>query len=377
MRPAPTRGVDVALLPTLRFHAGTSMRLYASDLLESLDGIPGIEPALLTPPFESLPSVGWVRSRWIRYVSYPAWAKRQGADLYHIVDHGNAQLMLRVPGARTVVTCHDLYPVAVAFGRLRFPGAPARSAVLPTSVRLTLLRKAGAVVTDSKHTLEECRRYLGVPASRLHLAYQGVSATFRAAGEDEALRVLQSRVGVQPGDLVVLHVGSNEARKNLSTVVRVVARVREQVKRRVVLLKVGSRFGPAEHRLIRALDVQSSVRDVGEVSGDDLRRAYRVASVLLYPSFHEGFGRPVAEAMASGLPVVASTGGAIPEITGGAAALYDPLDVEGMAKRIVELAVSPTLREEMAQAGQEASRRFTWRQHGQAVAGVYETLRSG
>ncbi|PYN10741.1 MAG: hypothetical protein DME06_13485 [Candidatus Rokuibacteriota bacterium] len=352
MRPAPTRGVDVALLPTLRFHAGTSMRLYASDLLESLDGIPGIEPALLTPPFESLPSVGWVRSRWIRYVSYPAWAKRQGADLYHIVDHGNAQLMLRVPGARTVVTCHDLYPVAVAFGRLRFPGAPARSAVLPTSVRLTLLRKAGAVVTDSKHTLEECRRYLGVPASRLHLAYQGVSATFRVAGADEALRILQSRVGVQPGDLVVLHVGSNEARKNLSTVVRVVARVREQVKRRVVLLKVGSRFGPAEFKIIRALDVQNSVRDVGEVSGDDLRCAYRVASVL-------------------------STGGAIPEITGGAAALYDPLDVEGMAKRIVELAVSPTLREEMAQAGQEASRRFTWREHGQAVAGVYETLRSG
>ena len=153
--------------------------------------------------------------------------------------------------------------------------------------------------------------------------------------------------------------------------------VREQVKRRVVLLKVGSRFGPAEFKIIRALDVQSSVRDVGEVSGDDLRRAYRVASVLLYPSFHEGFGRPVAEAMASGLPVVASTGGAIPEITGGAAALYDPLDVEGMAKRIVELAVSPTLREEMAQAGQEASQRFTWREHGQAVAGVYETLRSG
>jgi len=129
--------------------------------------------------------------------------------------------------------------------------------------------------------------------------------------------------------------------------------------------------------VIRALDLQKSVLELGEVSEEELSLAYRVASVLLYPSFHEGFGRPVAEAMTAGLPVVASTGGSIPEITSGAAALYDPLDVEGMARRVVELAASPTLREEMAHAGQEASKRFTWSAHGQAVAGVYEALMFG
>jgi len=373
---APTRGTEVALLPNLSFQAGMSMRLYGSELLVSLKGIPGVRPTLLSPPFESQPGVGGLQRRWIQYVSYPAWAKRQQADLYHIVDHANAQLMLRVPGLRTVVTCHDLYPLAVALGHLRFPGAPSRSAMVPTSLRLTLLRKAAVVMTDSKYTLDECRRYLRVPASRLQVAYHGVSSAFRVAASAGAVSALRARLGVRPGDLVVLHVGSNDVRKNLSTAFHAVARIRERVRGPVVLLKVGSRFGPAELSVIRALDLQRSVLELGEVSEEELSGAYRVATVLLYPSFHEGFGRPVAEAMAAGLPVVASTGGSIPEITGGAAALYDPLDVQGMSARIVELLASPALRAEMAQAGQAASRRFTWSAHGRTVAGVYAALLS-
>src|SRR5437660_169491 len=224
---APTRGTEVALLPNLSFQAGMSMRLYGSELLVSLKGIPGVRPTLLSPPFESQPGVGGLQRRWIQYVSYPAWAKRQQADLYHIVDHANAQLMLRVPGGRTVITCHDLYPLAVALGRLRFPGAPARSAMVPTSLRLTLLTRAAVVMTDSQYTLDECRRYLRIPPSRLQLAYHGVSPTFRAAAPEGAVQALRARLGVRPGDPVVLHVGSNDVRKNLSTALRVVARVRE------------------------------------------------------------------------------------------------------------------------------------------------------
>ncbi len=122
--PAVSQDLRVGLLPTLPFHAGISMQVYAAELAESLTGLPGIRPVLLTPPFAARPRVGWTRSRWMRYVSYPAWAARQAVDLYHVVDHGNAQLLWRLPPARTVVTCHDLYPIAVGEGDLRFPGAP-------------------------------------------------------------------------------------------------------------------------------------------------------------------------------------------------------------------------------------------------------------
>src|SRR5688572_24876785 len=98
----------VSLFPNLRCHDWVSMRLYASDLLQSLEGISTIRAELLSPPFDPNGPVGWTRSRWLRYVRYPAWARAQKADLYHVTDHGNAQLLLRLPGNRTVVTCHDL-----------------------------------------------------------------------------------------------------------------------------------------------------------------------------------------------------------------------------------------------------------------------------
>ncbi len=368
--------LHVGLFPNLRCHDWISMRLYASDLLRSLEGITGVRVELLSPPFDSNLAVGCMRNRWLRYVSYPAWAGVQRADLYHVVDHGNVQLLLRLPGGRTVVTCHDLFPVAIAGGHLHFPGAPLRRAMIATSVRLMLLKKAGAVITDSKHTLDECHSYLHIPLSRLHVAYHGVSLVFRTMNDDIALETFRASLNIQSEDLIILHVGSNDPRKNLLTILHVVARVREQTRRRVRLFKVGGKFGPAELEAIRALHIQDAVLELGEVSLEGLALVYRAATVLLYPSFYEGFCRPVTEAMASGLPVVASTGGAIPEVMGGAAALYDPRDVEGMAERIAAIAGSRALREDMAQAGRETSARFTWRSHGEAVAEVYRTIMS-
>ena len=103
-------------------------------------------------------------------------------------------------------------------------------------------------------------------------------------------------------------------------------------------------------------------------------RVYQSATVLLCPSFYEGFCRPVAEAMAAGLPVVASAAGAIPEIAGGAASLHDPSDAAGMAARIADIADRPALRKEMVAAGRERSRRFSPESHGPALAAVYREI---
>jgi hypothetical protein len=90
MRGARTSALQVGLLPTLPFHAGVSMQAYAAGLMESLAEMPAVQATLLMPPFAARPRVGWAQSRWIRYVTYPAWAAAQRADLYHVVDHGNA-----------------------------------------------------------------------------------------------------------------------------------------------------------------------------------------------------------------------------------------------------------------------------------------------
>lgn len=363
--------LHVGLLPTLRAHAGPSMEVYGVDLHDALRDVPGVRAELLAPPFESGRRVGWVRNRWLRYVSYPAWAGRQRVDLYHVLDHGNAQMLWRLPGRRTVVTCHDLYPVGIATGRLRFPGAPPRVRMVPTALRLYAMRRAGAVLAVSEHTADECVRYLGVPRSRVHVVYESISARFWEPPDAAGMVAFRERHRLGPDDLVVLHVGGSGPRKNLGTVVSAVARLCGLTDRRVWLFKIGAPLGAAQQAVVERMGLTSSLCQPGHVLDAELALFYRAATVLLYPSFHEGFCRPIVEAMASGLPVVASTEGAIPEVAAGAASLFAPTDAAGMAERIAAIAASPALHATMAEAGRHASARFTGERHGAAVASAY------
>ena len=374
---APER-LHVGLLPTLPFHAGISMQVYASTLLDSLAAVPGVRAELLSPPFRSRDHVGWTRSHWIRYVAYPAWAASQRAQVFHVVDHGNAQLLWRLPRASTVVTCHDLYPLAITAGRLRFGGAPTRARMLPTALRLRALRRARMIVTVSRHTARECERYLGIRAARLRVVYESVSEAFWKPITPGELQRTRARLEIDPDDLVVLHVGSNDPRKNLPAVCRVLADLRARTRRPVKLVKVGPGLGRGDLELLRGAGIdERALRQAGRVPLSELVGIYHAATVLLYPSFHEGFCRPVAEAMATGLPVVASTAGAIPEVAGRAAALYEPTDTAGMTAGIAEIGEDPRRHRQMSEAGREESRRFAGGGHGRALAAAYREVVAG
>jgi glycosyltransferase involved in cell wall biosynthesis len=373
-----SQNLRVGLLPTLPFHAGISMQVYASTLLESLADVPGLHAELLRPPFASTGRVGWARSHWIRYVAYPAWAAAQRAHVHHIVDHGNAQLLWRLPRTSTVVTCHDLYPFAIATGQLRFSGAPTRARMMPTALRLRALRRARMIITVSRHTASECQRYLGIPAVRLRVVYESVAEAFWTPVSASELERTRARLELQPDDLVVLHVGSNDPRKNLPAVCRVLAGLRDRTRRPVKLVRVGPALSRADLGLLGSAGLDGrDLRQVGRVPLAELVAIYHAATVLLYPSFHEGFCRPVAEAMAAGLPVVASDAGAIPEVAGRAAALFAPTDTAGMTAGIAEIGEDPCRRRRMAEAGREEGRRFAVNGHGRALAAVYQEVAAG
>jgi glycosyltransferase involved in cell wall biosynthesis len=207
------------------------------------------------------------------------------------------------------------------------------------------------------------------------VVYESVSEAFWRPGGADELERTRARLGIHPDDLVVLHVGSNDPRKNLSAVCRVVAGLRTRTRRPVKLVKVGPDLGRDDlERLRRAGLDGRHLRQVGRVSLAELVGIYHAATVLLYPSFHEGFCRPVVEAMAAGLPVVASAAGAIPEVASRSAALHAPTDSAGMAASIAEIGEDPHRRRQMAEAGREESRRFRVNGHGHALADVYQEV---
>jgi glycosyltransferase involved in cell wall biosynthesis len=205
-----------------------------------------------------------------------------------------------------------------------------------------VVRAARLLIAVSGHTKREVVELLGASEERVRVVPNGVAETFTPNGPAE------------PGDFV-LAVGTIEPRKNLG-------RLAEATRRLGVELRVVGAPGWGR------VDLGAGVTRLGRVSDEELARLYRGARCLAYPSLYEGFGIPIVEAMASGTPVVTSTGGATEEVAGGAAVLVDPLDPGAIAAGIEEAAAR---RKELARAGLERARDFRWEDVARRTANVY------
>ena len=168
---------------------------------------------------------------------------------------------------------------------------------------------------------------------------------------------------------VVLHVGSTVDRKNVPLVINTVARLRQHSD--VYLLQVGGRFTAEQEQLIDRLDLRRAVRSVAAADETTLRRAYRAADVLLFPSLYEGFGFPVLEAFASGLPVVTSGAGGLKEVGGDAAVVVEGRDPASYVQALDELSEDADRREDLINKGWARARQFTWQKTAEATAQVY------
>jgi glycosyltransferase involved in cell wall biosynthesis len=221
-----------------------------------------------------------------------------GFDVLHCPTY-YAPLRPRIP---TVVTVHDL---AVLRNPEWFPAWTRTYA--PHAVP-RMIRAATCVIAVSEFTAREAEALLGVPRERIRVVPNGVEPVFTREGPSA------------DGDYV-LAVGTLEPRKNLQRTIAAAKRV--GVELRVVCERGWGRVDPG-------------VAWQGRVGDEELARLYRGARCLVYPSHYEGFGIPVAEALACGTPVVTSRGSAMEEVAGDAAVLVDPLDVDSIAAGIVE-----------------------------------------
>jgi glycosyltransferase involved in cell wall biosynthesis len=201
-------------------------------------------------------------------------------------------------------------------------------------------RAARLIVAISEFTKRELVALLGVPESKIRVTPLGVAPVFTPEGPAAA------------GDYV-LAVGTLEPRKNLGA-------AQEAARRLGIELRVVGEKGWGGG---------SADGWIGRVSDEELARLYRGARCLVYPSLYEGFGLPVAEAMACGTPVVTAAAGALEEVAGGAAVLVDPRDPAAIAAGIEEALAH---RDGLSRKGIERARAFDWTETARATAAVYE-----
>jgi glycosyltransferase involved in cell wall biosynthesis len=324
-------GVDVA--PLVQDRAGTAR--YVRGLLGELERLPGLELRRLSFGGPSRASALVRDTAW--YLGLlPLQARRAGADVLHCTTF-RAPLRSPMP---TIVTVHDLAIVRYPEFFTAWTRLYAWTALLP------VIRAADRVIAVSEFTKREVVELAGVAEERVRVVPNAASDVFTPDGPSEA------------GDYV-LAVGTLEPRKNLARLASAAERLGAELR------VVGARgWGGVEVG-------GNGVRWLGYVPDEELARLYRGAAVFAYPSLYEGFGIPVLEAMRCGAPVVTSAGTVMEEVADGAAELVDPLDPASIAAGIER---ARSRREELAAAGLERARRYTWAAAAEATAAVYREL---
>jgi glycosyltransferase involved in cell wall biosynthesis len=267
--------------------------------------------------------------------------------------------------AALVVTVHDL-----AF--LRHPRLFPRPWRLVYRLGLrAAARRADAIITPSANTAEDVVAHAGVDRSRVHVVPLAVSLpSEQSADVDEVLE----RLGVwRP---YVLFVGTIEPRKNVLTLVRAYrAAAASGIPHALVL---AGPTGWDVDDVGREIDGggPGRIERIGALSDRDLDAVYRGAAMFVYPSLYEGFGLPVVEAMARGVPTIASNTSSLPEVVGDAAITVDPRSVGELTAAILRLANDAFLSSSLAEAGRRRADGFSWEETARRTVEVYERAAS-
>lgn len=295
----------------------------------------------------------------------PAWLRSRGARLVHFPFLFTPATWAGGPAAR-LVTVHGASRAALDDDLVsRFSDRELER----TKRRL---RAYPRVITVSESAREEVVEYYGVPRDRVTVVYNGTSECYRPEARDAAVL---AKLGVRAPYL--LTVSTIKPKKNVVASVRAFARLLElhpDTPHSLVLVGFKAAGYTEVDDAVRELGLDGRVLQTGWTDKDDLPALFAGADLLVFPSLHEGFGLPVVEAMASGCPVVASDVYSIPEVAGGAAILFDPHDVEAIARAAERALFDAPERERLVAAGFARAAVFRWSECARRTAAVYREL---
>jgi glycosyltransferase involved in cell wall biosynthesis len=337
--------------------AGHQFRLYTN----GAGGVPGITEASGTSydiyniPFPRL----WTHAR------LSAEMVTRPPDVLFVPSH----VLPLVHPKRSVVTVHDL-------GYRYYPQAHRTRdrLYLDWSTRWNA-QQAASVIADSLATKGDLVRAYGVDAAKIQVVYLGRDEAFNRVRDESVLAGARERYGI--AGRYLLYVGTLQPRKNLARVIDAFGRLAADPTTEDIRLVLAGKRGWLYDDLfaqVARLGLEGRVLFPGYVENADLPALFSGAAAFVFPSLYEGFGIPVLEAGACGVPVITSNTSSLPEVAGDAALLVDPHDVDAIADAMYRLMTDEALRAELARRGQENVKRFSWEKCARETLAVLEEV---
>lgn len=300
-------------------------------------------------------------------VDIPLRLREDRPDLLHVQYTG--PLFTKVP---LVVSVHDVSFLEHPQYFTRF-----RAHQLKMTVRRTVER-AAAVLTPSEFSRTAIIKHYHLDEDKVVAVPNAVSSEFRPIDRATAQSSLEKRFGI-PGPFV-LTVGDLQPRKNhmgLLKAFEAVVRAHPQLTHRLVFVGKETWYSKDLHQAVRQSGIAERVHFTGFVEDVDLVQFYAACDLFVFPSFYEGFGLPILEAMACGRAVASSDTSAMPEVADGAGILFDPRSQEQMARAIRDLLLDSELRIRMERLGLQRASLFSWQRAAERTLEVYSRVAGG
>jgi glycosyltransferase involved in cell wall biosynthesis len=288
---------------------------------------------------------------------------QDGCQIFHGLSH-EIPLAIQHTRIKSIVTIHDLiflrFPQYYKFIDRKLYGWKSKSAC----------KRANKIIAISEKTKEDIIDLYGISAEKIEVIYQSCDDSFKTPFAAATLSRIKATYKLP--EKYILNVGTIEERKNLKLAVQALKEVSEDYKL-VVIGKQTAYFKTVEKE-IEKLGLKNRIIFLKNIPFSDLPGIYQLASVFVYPSFYEGFGIPIIEALYSEVPVVAATGSCLEE-AGGPDSLYvSPNDASALAKAINQILENPQLQKEMKEKGLEFVQKFNSSLVTQQLMDCYLTL---
>jgi glycosyltransferase involved in cell wall biosynthesis len=307
----------------------------------------------------------WLYRLWYRLrLPLPVQWVTGKLDLFHSPDFVLPPVSGRIP---TLLTVHDLsfahYPAVFPAPLIQY-----LNRVVPWSIG-----RATHILADSHSTKRDLMTLWQVPPEKITVLYCGVDARFKPVTDGKRLTAVrhQYSLGDSP---YILSVGTIQPRKNYQMLIRAFKPVAEQQPHNLIF--AGGK-GWLYEEMMAEVDRQGlngRVHFIGFVDDNDLPALYSAASLLTFPSLYEGFGLPLLEAMACGVPVVSSNASSLPEVVGDSGLLLSPHDEAAWSQCMAELLADPVRRAHMVADGFRQARQFTWHKASRQLLTLYQEL---
>lgn len=273
---------------------------------------------------------------------------KRGVDIFHI-PHYNVPWFLP---KNSIVTVHDLT-------QFLFPEIFNRFKRLAAGVVLrNALNKAGRIIVVSESTKKDILKHCPEFESKVRVVYNGISADFKPLPEDEVNAFKKSK-GIAD---YILYVGNRKPHKNIKRLLETFSIIRNEHCDLQIII-IGDKFSDVDEVDMWKKDMGlkgDAVKEITNVSDEELHRYYCGAKMLVHPSLYEGFGFTPLEAFACGIPAVVSNTSSLPEICGDAAGYFDPYNISDMVKKIKMVIEDKTLRRTLVERGLQRAGLFTW-----------------